>query len=391
MLDIALFGAPGAGKGTQSKMLIERYNLTYISTGDILRNEIKEGTDIGKEVKDIIEKGGLASDEIIVRIIEKIIAHENNSNGILFDGFPRTVVQAYILDGMLMRLNRKLLCMINLVVPREELVRRMLDRAKLSGRADDNEEVIKNRLREYDNKTVPVAEYYREKEVCEEINGSDSIEEIFNNISNTIDRKLENIWRNIVIFGAPGAGKGTQSKLIAEKYGLVYISTGDLIRREIERDTERGRICKPLIESAMIVPDQIAIELIEEKIAENSDAKGFIFKGFPSTLVQAYILDGLLQKKHAAVTCCIELVSSSIQCVKRLYGRGQTDKARLYDQSTDLIIQRLEGYELRSPKIAEYYQKQGKFYSVNGEQDKKQVFEDVCKTINEAFLNYRLN
>ncbi len=162
MLNIALFGAPGAGKGTQSKELVKKYDLTYISTGDILRKEIAAGSELGLQAKDIINKGGLVSDELIVQIIEKIIEKEDNG-GILFDGFPRTVVQAYILEGLLHRMNRRLLCMLSLEVPREELIERMLKRAAIEGRADDNEEVIKNRFKEYDEKTQPVADFYKEK------------------------------------------------------------------------------------------------------------------------------------------------------------------------------------------------------------------------------------
>ena len=163
MLNIALFGPPGAGKGTQSKKLTEKYRLAYISTGDILRNEISNNTKLGKQAKNIIERGELVSDEIIVQIIEGFIQANTEARGVLFDGFPRTYVQAYILEGMLQRLNSKLSCMISLEVPKDELRRRMLERAKTSGRADDTAKVIENRLKEYDEKTAPVAKYYKER------------------------------------------------------------------------------------------------------------------------------------------------------------------------------------------------------------------------------------
>ncbi len=387
MLNIALFGAPGAGKGTQSKMLIEKYSLSYIATGDILRQEIAENTEIGREVKDIIEKGGLASDEIIVQILENRIAKDQYSNGILFDGFPRTVVQAYILDGLLMRMNRKLLCMISLEVPREELIRRMLERAEIAGRADDNETVIQTRLREYDEKTIPVADYYKEKGNYIPINGTGSMQHVFQNITGAIEKSLENVWRNIIIYGPPGAGKGTQAMRLAEKYGLVYISTGEMIRNEIEKGTEIGMISKTYIEKANNVPDEIAIKLIERKILENKKAKGFLFKGFPSTLVQAYIMDGLLQKLHTSVTCCIEINSRPTQCMKRLQARSKSPSCRVYDKTPELIIKRLETYEERSPKVIDYYTRQSKFYSVQGDMDKDTVFQNLCETINHALIN----
>ena len=145
MFNIALFGPPGAGKGTQSRKLIEKYNLAYISTGDILREEIAEGSDLGMQAKSVIEKGGLVSDEIIVQIIEKKIKTNTEVNGFLFDGFPRTVVQAYILEGLLLKLNTSLNCMVTLEVPQDILMERMLERAQKENRIDDTMEVIENR------------------------------------------------------------------------------------------------------------------------------------------------------------------------------------------------------------------------------------------------------
>ncbi|MDX9696063.1 MAG: adenylate kinase, partial [Bacteroidales bacterium] len=171
MFNIALFGPPGAGKGTQSKLLVQRFNLAYISTGDILREEIADGTELGKQAKSVIEEGGLVSDEIIVQIIEKKIKTNKEVNGFLFDGFPRTVVQAYILEGLLLKLNTSLNCMISLEVPQDILMNRMLERSKKENRIDDTLEVIHNRLKEYQNKTIPVAQFYKEKGICYSVDG----------------------------------------------------------------------------------------------------------------------------------------------------------------------------------------------------------------------------
>ena len=200
MLNIALFGPPGAGKGTQSKLLLEKYNLTYISTGDILRREIAAGSILGMKAKDIIEKGGLASDEIIVQIIEERITKDENSDGILFDGFPRTTVQAYILDGLLLRLNTSLSAMLSLEVPMDELIERMMERAKTSGRKDDTLDVIKFRMEEYENKTKPVADFYKAKGLYHPINGTGTIEHIFNKLTDTITTTLKKKLINVVLY-----------------------------------------------------------------------------------------------------------------------------------------------------------------------------------------------
>lgn len=189
MLNIVLFGPPGAGKGTQAKFITQKYNLGHISTGDILRNEIKNGSKLGLKAKSIMEAGGLVGDDIIVQILEKYISENSTKfNGFLFDGFPRNLVQCYILEGMLSKLNTKLSALISLNVPQEESVRRLLERAKIEGRADDTQEVIENRLKEYENKTVPVIGFYNQMGKARNIKGTGSIDDIAVLISAEIEK-----------------------------------------------------------------------------------------------------------------------------------------------------------------------------------------------------------
>jgi Adenylate kinase and related kinases len=187
MLNIILFGPPGAGKGTQSEFLREKYHLTYISTGEILREEIAAETELGLEIKEIIGQGNLVSDDIVAKIIEKKLSSNLDSAGFLFDGFPRTLVQAEILDEMMKNFNIKLTAVFSLEVPEELLVKRMLERGKISGRADDNIDSIKHRFVEYRLKTKPVLEYYKKQGNLYPVNGVGEIPQIFDNICNLID------------------------------------------------------------------------------------------------------------------------------------------------------------------------------------------------------------
>lgn len=186
MLNIALFGAPGAGKGTQSSRLIEKCKLTYISTGEILREEIRKGTELGLEAKKTIEAGKLVSDDIIVKIIEKIVKANLDGKGFLYDGFPRTVAQAEALESILEKNGIKMNAFICLDVPFDICVERLLNRAKTSGRSDDNEETIKKRLVEYENKTAPVADFYRKHGTFVAVEGVGTEEEIFERIINSL-------------------------------------------------------------------------------------------------------------------------------------------------------------------------------------------------------------
>ncbi len=190
MINIALFGPPGAGKGTQADLLVKKYNLLHISTGSILRNEIDEGTPLGLEAKKTIERGKLVSDEMIVKIIEKTIRNNPDVRGYLFDGFPRTYVQAYILEGIMTRFHKKLCCLISLEISEDVSVKRLLERGRTSGRRDDTEEVIRKRLREYNDKTIPVIEYYKEINRYFPINGDGSVGHIHSQITAIIDKQI---------------------------------------------------------------------------------------------------------------------------------------------------------------------------------------------------------
>jgi len=184
MKNIVIFGAPGAGKGTQSDFIVKHFGLTHVSTGDLLRKEIADQTELGKRIKNIMDEGRLVSDDIVVEMIDKAIA--NDTKGMLFDGFPRNVAQAETLDKLMAKHGRTVTCMVQLDVPREELIRRLLERAKIQGRADDNEQTIANRLDEYNNKTLPVANYYAAQGKQVVINGLGSIEDIANEIKKAL-------------------------------------------------------------------------------------------------------------------------------------------------------------------------------------------------------------
>jgi adenylate kinase len=183
MFNLILFGPPGSGKGTQSEKLIMRYGLKHLSTGDLLRSEIARQTPLGMEAKKVMDRGELVSDEIVIGMIRSNIDANQQVRGFLFDGFPRTVAQAEALDNLLEFKNNPINVVISLLVSEDELKTRLISRGEVSGRADDNEEVIVNRIKEYHAKTSPVADYYRSKNTLIELPGEGSVDEIFDSIS----------------------------------------------------------------------------------------------------------------------------------------------------------------------------------------------------------------
>ncbi|MFO8086182.1 MAG: adenylate kinase [Bacteroidales bacterium] len=389
MLNIALFGPPGAGKGTQSQKLIEYYNLAYIATGDMLRREIKEGTDLGIEIKTIIDRGELVSDEIIVRLIEKKISNNPDVDGFLFDGFPRTVVQAYILEGLLLKLNTSLSAVIALDVDRTELRRRMLERGKTSGRADDSAAVIEKRLEEYDKKTAPVADFYAEKGQFYKIDGMGSVDKIQKRIREQVKANLKKEWLNIVLLGYPGSGKGTQGRLLAEKYNLTYISSGKMLREEIKKGSGIGRRAEPIMADGGIVPDELTLPLVESTIKRHPDTNGFIFKGFPRTIIQTYILDGLLRKLNSSVSCMMEIKVPPFELMERLHARSMTEKRRPYDMSVDVILHRMKMYENKTVPVADYYKNINKHCSIDGVGTQEEIFRRLSEQVESAFTKIR--
>ena len=389
MLNIALFGPPGAGKGTQSEFLVKKYNLFYISTGDLLRKEMAGRTKLGLEAQSIIAAGGLVSDEIIVQIIENTITDNPGSNGFLFDGFPRTYIQAYILEGLMLKLHTSLNCLISLNVSEEESVRRLLHRGITSGRSDDNEAVIRNRLREYDEKTRPVLQFYRDRGICVDVDGSASVEDVRARITEIIRDELSKSLFNVVLFGYPGSGRGSQGRALAKAYDLEYVATGPMLDQEIKDGTETGRRITALYESGQLVPDEIVVQLIEKKLAASNGVKGFIFKGYPRTLVQSYILDALLKKHGSSISRIIEIEVPTLELIARLDERSKTDRCMPYDSSTAKIVKRLQEHETRTVPVIKKYSQRHDVIRVDGMGTFDEVFARLSAVIEDGFKSMR--
>jgi len=194
MFNLILFGPPGSGKGTQSERLVEKYKLIHLSTGNLLREEIANRTPLGLEAKSFMDKGQLVPDEVVIGMIDSCLEHHKEAAGFLFDGFPRTGAQADALDKLLNLKKTEISLVLALDVSEEELVKRLLNRGKTSGRSDDSDEaVIHKRFMVYKNETAPIAEHYKRLRKFQSIKGEGTVDEIFELVCQSIDKRMKNL------------------------------------------------------------------------------------------------------------------------------------------------------------------------------------------------------
>lgn len=192
MLNIIIFGPPGSGKGTQSARIVEKYNLIHLSTGNLFREEMAKDTPIGREMKKYIDKGKLVPDEIVLKELKLKAGEFLSRSGLIFDGFPRTIIQAVKLDQVLENYGVAVDLVISVKVSEEELFQRLMGRALDSGRSDDTAEIIRHRIEVYKEQTFPLIEFYKDQGKLAAINGMAPVEEVFNKISKAIDFYIEN-------------------------------------------------------------------------------------------------------------------------------------------------------------------------------------------------------
>jgi adenylate kinase len=191
MFNIILFGPPGSGKGTQSDSLVEKYGLKHLSTGNLLREEIAMQTPLGLEAKSFMDKGQLVPDEVVIGMVDSYFEKYKEARGFLFDGFPRTVAQAKALDKLLDLKKTEIAMLLALEVSEDELVKRLINRGKTSGRSDDtNEEVIRKRFSVYKKETTPVADHYKKAHKFQSVKGEGSVDDIFASICKLIDKRI---------------------------------------------------------------------------------------------------------------------------------------------------------------------------------------------------------
>jgi adenylate kinase len=289
----------------------------------------------------------------------------------------------------MLKLHTSLTCLISLVVPEEESVRRLLQRGATSGRSDDNEGVIRNRLREYAEKTLPVLQFFKDRGLYREVDGTLTVAEVRDRIDVILTDELRKRLFNVVLFGYPGSGRGSQGRALAKACDLEYIATGPMLDKEIRRGSDIGQRITTLYESGQLVPDEIVVQLIEKKLATSNGVKGFIFKGYPRTHVQSYILDALLKRHGSSISRIIDLEVPTLELIARLDARSKTAGSMPYDTSTAKIVKRLQEHETKTlPVIAKYSQRH-EVVRVDGTGTFDEVFARLSAVVEDGLRRLR--
>ncbi|KPP70736.1 adenylate kinase isoenzyme 1-like, partial [Scleropages formosus] len=348
---------PGSGKGTQCEKVVAKYGFTHLSSGDLLRAEVSSGSERGKQLAAIMEKGELVPlDTVLDMIKEAMIAKADTSKGFLIDGYPREVRQGEEFEkkigapSLLLYIDAKA----------ETMVKRLMKRGETSGRTDDNEETIKKRLDLYYKATEPVIAFYEGRGIVRKIDSED---------------KLKNS-KIIFVVGGPGSGKGTQCEKIVERYGFTHLSSGDLLRAEVSSGSERGKQLAAIMEKGELVPLDTILNMIKEAmIAKASTSKGFLIDGYPREVRQGEEFE----KKIGAPCLLLYIDAKAETMLMRLIKRGETSGRS--DDTAQTIKNRLELYYKATEPVIAYYQGRGIVRKINAEGSVDEVFSQVANAI----------
>lgn len=375
-MNIALIGPSGVGKGTHAASLCDRFGLRHVATGDLFRHHLQTQSALGLLARKYMEQGELVPDEVVDAIMEEWCTQRTPDEGVLFDGFPRTVYQAQFLDNLLAKLHRPLDAVICLRVPDALVVERLAGRlicrqcqasyhqtlhpprregvcdacgGGLYQRPDDSTRLVQARLRVFHRMTGPVLEHYAQTNRLAFINGEGSIKEVRGRLLafvTAVQRgsahfasreetaclaaiestalsatQRTRVSHDVVLLGGPGSGKGTQAERLCTELKLPHIATGDLFRENLRQATELGQLAQTYMKRGELVPDDVTEAMVEERLARPDTQGGFILDGFPRTLPQAGALTDMMARLSRRIAAVLYIKVPDEALVGRLSGR----------------------------------------------------------------------
>ncbi|KAI8821851.1 adenylate kinase-domain-containing protein [Fimicolochytrium jonesii] len=372
---VFVLGGPGSGKGTQCVRLAKEFNLAHLSTGDLLRAEIDTGSAIGHEVEGIMKEGKMVPMRIIMGLLRSAMEQNMNTPGFLIDGFPRAMSQVVEFEKSIGPCKTVLYFTCSL----QTLEQRLIERGKTSGRVDDNLETIRKRFRTFMNESVEVVEWYKQKGTVIEISSEAPIEDVYQTARKVFvqEKRLDHPNVNFIL-GGPGSGKGTQCVRLAKDFNLKHISTGDLLRAEVEQGTEVGRIAQDIMVQGKMVPMDLIMGLLVKEIKNNFGAKGFLIDGFPRSLDQTLAFERVvgIPRQVLYFKCPLDVLE------QRLLERGKTSGRA--DDTLDTIKQRFVTYENESLPVVEHYRKAGKLVEISSVPPVEEVYKNAQQYFQDA-------
>ncbi|KAK3088078.1 hypothetical protein FSP39_014403 [Pinctada imbricata] len=381
--DAAKESGPGSGKGTQCAQIVEKYGFTHLSSGDLLREEVKSGSERAKKLTQIMERGELVPlDTVLDLLKEAMIAKSASSKGFLIDGYPREMEQGVRFENEVSEAAFALY----FDASDDTMTKRLLGRAQTSGRLDDNEETIKKRLTTFHEMTKPVIDHYTQINKIRKVDAERSAEEVFKDVQQIFDGHLSGSKKStekdpklkdakvLFVVGGPGSGKGTQCAKIVEKYGFCHLSSGDLLREEVASGSERGKKLNEIMEKGELVSLDDVLGLLRDAMEKKmADTKCFLIDGYPRELEQG-------KRFEDELVDCIGVLYFDVSdetMTNRLLERGKTSGR--VDDNEETIKKRLDTFHNQTKPVIEHYSAKDKVCKITAEGGVDDIFEEVKK------------
>ncbi|XP_041368215.1 adenylate kinase isoenzyme 5-like isoform X2 [Gigantopelta aegis] len=380
---VFIVGGPGSGKGTQCERIVQKYGFTHLSSGDLLRAEVQSGSERGKHLTQIMERGDLVPLETVLQLLKEAMQEKAGTcKGFLIDGYPRELEQGKRFENEIAAAT----FVLYFDVSDETMTARLLERAKTSGRVDDNEETIKKRLKTFHDITTPVIDYYEQQDKIKKIPAESSVDEIFCQVEKVFDAEFECVSNTlkdakiVFVVGGPGSGKGTQCARIVENFGFTHLSSGDLLRAEVTSGSERGKKLTEIMEKGELVSLDIVLQLLREAMeAKASCSKGFLIDGYPRELEQGK----RFEDEIAPAEFVLYFEVSDDVMTSRLLGRAKTSGR--VDDNEETIKKRLKTFHDITTPVIDYYEQQNKVRKIKAEGTVDDIFEEVDKIFVKNF------
>ncbi|KAI8591775.1 adenylate kinase-domain-containing protein [Geranomyces variabilis] len=365
---VFVLGGPGSGKGTQCVRLAKEFNLTHLSSGDLLRAEIENGSPIGKKVEGIMQEGKMVPQALIMGLLRTAMEKSGDTPGFLIDGFPRAMSQAEEFEKKIGPCRTVLFFTCSL----STLESRLIERGKTSGRVDDNIETIRKRFKTFMDESLPVVEAYKKSGKVVEVASERSVDEVYADARKIFVMEKPLNHPNVVfILGGPGSGNGTQCARLSQEFGLKHISTGDLLRHQVETGTEIGILAQKIMIEGKMVPMDLIMGLLVQEIKDNFSAKGFLIDGFPRSIEQTLAFERVVGIPRSVLyfNCPLSVLES------RLLERGKTSGRA--DDTLDTIKKRFVTYETESLPVVEHYRAKGRLVQISAVPPVDQVYAEA--------------